>query len=82
MPKAAEKPKEQMKLHGKRAVIFIPPTSFVNGKGHRPAFQLEGETQMTMQGDTPEGGQTEPWYWGHPTDCAKSLDLAEKTAEE
>lgn len=73
-----QKQKEQMRIDGRRVVAMIPPTSWVKGLGHRPAFVFEGDDCMTAQG----GGDKAPWYWGDPNDCAKSLKLAEATAEE
>lgn len=66
----------------KRVIAYIPATAWVKGKGHRVSFVTEDEAGHSPNGSTPEGGQVEPWYWGDEKDCAKSYDLAKKTARE
>lgn len=65
-----------------RFIAYIPPTAFVKGHGHRVSLVVENEHGHSPTGDTPEGGQVEPWYWGHETDAKKSLEVAEKIADD
>jgi len=60
----------------KRMVAYIPPTAYCEkNKGYRVSFVTEGEAGHTPNGDAPEGGDVEPWYWG-PT-----LEAAERCAD-
>ena len=71
-----------LNLANKTWVAYIPHTAWTKGKGHRVHFVIEGEDCMRPNGDTPEGGSTEPWYWGDPNSATKSYELAVKMAEE
>lgn len=51
-------------LEGKRWIAYIPPTTVPCEDGYRVSFVIENESGHFPTGDTPEGGQTEPWYWG------------------
>jgi hypothetical protein len=63
-----------------RMITYIPATSWTKGKGHRVSFVIENEAGHAPNGNAPEGGEIEPWYWGNPNDEAKSYELAKKTA--
>jgi hypothetical protein len=64
----------------KRMIAYIPATAWTQGKGHRVSFVTENEAGHSPNGNAPEGGDVEPWYWGDPNDAAKSLKTAEETA--
>jgi hypothetical protein len=69
-------------LFSKRWIAWIPVGSWVKGKGHRVSFVFENHPGHFPNGDTPEGGTTEPWWWGNKTDEGKSYDLACETARQ
>jgi len=66
----------------KRMIAWIPAGAFTKGRGHRVSFVIENEVGHCPNGNTPEGGQTEPWYWGNPKDEASSYKEAQELARE
>lgn len=61
-----------------KAVAYISPCGWVKGKGHRVSFVLPNEGFQRPTG----GDGVEPWYWGDPNDCSKSLEMAEEMARK
>lgn len=65
-----------------RMMAWIDATRWEKGKGHRVCFVRENEAGFFLSGDTPEGGMTEPWYWGNRDNAKKSLKQAQESADE
>lgn len=51
-------------LDERRFCYVIPESGYVAGHGFRVSIAIEHEPGHFPTGSTPEGGDTEPWYWG------------------
>ena len=71
-----------MPLPEGRRIFYISPSAFTPGKGHRVSFVFENDPNHYPTGNTPEGGDTEPWYWGNADDEPRSFEEAEATARQ
>lgn len=60
-------------LHERRWCYWIPDNAFVEGRGFRVSIVIENEAGHYPTGDTPEGGDREPWFWGMTLDEAREL---------
>jgi hypothetical protein len=60
-------------LDERRFCYVIPESGYVEGKGFRVSIAIENESGHFPTGDTPEGGDIEPWYWGNTFEEAREM---------
>lgn len=67
-------------IKGRRTCFYIPADGYVEGKGYRVSIVVENESGHFPTGDSPEGGDRMPWYWGKTYEEAKAV-CAEQNAK-
>jgi len=67
-------------LNNRRFCYVIPESAFVEGKGFRVSIAIERESGHFPTGNTPEGGDIEPWYWGDT--FAEAREIADRENKE
>lgn len=60
-------------LNERRFCYVIPESGYVEGKGFRVSIAIEREPGHFPTGNTPEGGDQEPWYWGMTFEEAREI---------
>jgi hypothetical protein len=60
-------------LDERRFCYVIPESAYTEGKGFRVSIAIEREPGHFPTGNTPEGGDIEPWYWGHTFEEAREI---------
>lgn len=60
-------------LNTRRFCYVIPESGYVEGKGYRVSIAIEREPGHFPTGNTPEGGDQEPWYWGNTFEEAREI---------
>jgi hypothetical protein len=67
-------------LDERRFCYVIPESGYTEGKGFRVSIAIEREPGHFPTGNTPEGGDVEPWYWGTTFEEAREIaDRENKT---
>lgn len=60
-------------LDERRFCYVIPESGFIEGKGYRVSIAIERESGHFPTGNTPEGGDIEPWFWGDTFEEARGI---------
>ena len=60
-------------LDERRFCYVIADNAFVPGKGFRVSIAIERVPGHFPTGNTPEGGDIEPWYWGDTFEEARAI---------
>jgi hypothetical protein len=67
-------------LDERRFCYVIPESGYVEGKGFRVSIAIEREPGHFPTGNTPEGGDIEPWFWGDTFEEAREIADRENKA--
>jgi hypothetical protein len=60
-------------LDTRRFCYVIPESNYIEGKGYRVSIAIENEPGHFPTGNTPEGGDIEPWFWGDSFEEAREI---------